>query len=286
MTTLLKGKPVADKIDLSTKEKVEKLVSSGVTPTLAILRVGEKPDDLAYERSAMKKCATLNISVRNVVLEETVSQDEFLSQLQSLNDDPSVNGILMLQPLPKHIDSKRAVELLNPLKDVDGCTATSQASTFANSNNGFTPCTAQAVMEILDFYNIEVSGKNVVVIGRSLVIGKPVSMLLLNKNATVTICHSKTVNLQSVSKKADIVVCAIGKMESLTADYFSENQVIIDVGINFNEEKGKLCGDVDFDNVCDKASFITPVPRGVGSVTTSIMLSHVVESCERMNNAN
>jgi len=281
MAEILKGKPVADQITKQIQKDVEILKNKGITPTLAILRVGEREDDLSYERGAMKRSETCGISVKNVVLPADVKESEFFATLEALNQDASVHGILMFRPLPKHLDNEKARKQINPDKDVDGCTDLSLAGVFTNSAMGFAPCTAQAAVEMLDYYGIDVAGKNVAVLGRSLVVGKPVSMLLMNKNATVTVCHTKTVNTAEISKKADIIIACTGKMESLNAQYFSENQTVIDVGINFNEVKGKLCGDVLFEEAEPIVANISPVPKGVGSVTTAVLVNHVAVAAER-----
>lgn len=278
---LLKGKEVAQEIIQDCKTKTDELKAKGVTPTLAIIRVGEKPDDLSYEKGATKRCNEVGIDIKNVVFDENVEEKQFFDKLEEINNDPNIHGILMFRPLPKHLDSEQARKAINPSKDVDGCSDISLAGVFCKSNIGFAPCTAQAAIEILDYYGIDVQSKNVVVIGRSLVIGKPVSMMLLNKNATVTICHTKTKDITSISKNADIIICATGQMESIDSSYVSNKQTIIDVGISYNEEKQKLCGDCLFEEVEPIVENITPVPGGVGSVTTSVLVKHVVEAAMR-----
>ena len=212
-----------------------------------------------------------------------VTEEEYLDTLDKLNKDITINGILMFRPLPKHIDESKARNMLSAAKDVDGCTDLSLAGVFTNTELGFSPCTAEAAMEILKFYDIPIEGKKVAVIGRSLVIGRPIAMLFMHENATVTICHTKTVDVPSITKEADIVVVASGQMESVGADYLKENQTVIDVGISWNDEKNKLCGDVRFDEVENLVSAITPVPGGVGGVTTSILVKHVVEAAIRQS---
>lgn len=281
MANLLKGKPVADAINQRSKDDIELLKAKGITPTLAILRVGEKPDDISYERNAIKRANDVGVQVKSVVLNQDVDYDTFYKTLDDLNNDNSVHGILMLRPLPKQLDNEKARLSINPNKDIDGCTNGSLSGVFTNTTLGFPPCTAQAAIEILDYYGIDVTGKNITVIGRSLVVGKPLSMMLLNRNATVTICHTKTIDLSSVSRNADIVVSAIGKIETLNKDYFKQGQTVIDVGISWNDVKQKLCGDVLFDEVEPIVENITPVPGGVGSVTTSVLINHVVEACKR-----
>ena len=282
MATILKGAAVTAALNERITEKTAKLREKGVVPTLAILRVGERPDDLSYERGAMKRCEATGVAVKNVVLAEDVASEAFFETLEDLNNDPAVHGILMFRPLPPHIDGEKARQMLNPAKDIDGCTDGSLAGVFTNTKVGFPPCTAQAAMEILEFYGINPAGKKAAVIGRSLVVGRPVSMMLMHKNATVTICHTKTVDMPSVTRDADILIVCTGQMESIGAEYLREGQVVIDVGIGWNEEKGKLCGDVRFEEAETVVDAITPVPGGVGTVTTSVLVSHVVEAAERM----
>ena len=283
MAELLKGKPVADAINERTKSDVLDLKSRGINPTLAILRVGERPDDLSYERGAMKRCEAVGVAVKSVALPEDISEADFMDELDRLNKDDSVHGILMFRPLPSQIDSEKARCAIDPKKDVDGCTDGSLAGVFIGNDTGFAPCTAQAAIEILKYYNVELKGKKVAVIGRSLVIGRPVAMMLMHENATVTICHTKTVDVPAITRDADIIIAASGQMESVGSDYVreDESQILIDVGIGWNEAKGKLCGDTDFDAVEPRVSAITPVPGGVGSVTTSILVSHVVEAARK-----
>lgn len=261
--------------------QVEKLREKGIWPTLAILRVGERADDISYERGAMKRCDAVGVAVKNVILPEDISQEELMEELDQLNKDCDVHGILVFRPLPKHLDEDAVRLAMDPAKDVDGITDGSLAGVFTNTSVGFCPCTAQAALEILDYYGVECSGKRAAVIGRSLVVGRPAAMLLMHKNATVTICHTRTADTPSVTKEADIVVVCAGKMEAIDAPYFRPGQTVIDVGIGFNEEKGKLCGDVDYDVVEPVVDAITPVPGGVGSVTTAVLVKHVVEAAGR-----
>lgn len=280
MAQLLKGAEVVFALNETIKTDVASLVSRGTMPTLAILRVGEKPDDLAYERGAMKRAETVGVAVRQIVLPETVSQEELLAEIAKINADATIHGCLMLRPLPKHIDDQCAREALLPEKDVDGITDGSLAGVFTGTKRGFPPCTAQACMEILSYYGIDPAGKSAVVIGRSLVIGKPVAMMLLQKHATVTICHTKTVDMPSVTKRAEILIVAAGRAGVVGAEYVSAGQTVLDVGINFNTE-GKMVGDVDFATVEPIVDAITPVPGGVGTVTTSVLMAHVVEAAKR-----
>lgn len=283
MAKLLKGKDVVENLNGKLSEKVNELKTKGINPTLAILRVGEKADDLSYERGAIKRCQLVGVDVKVVALPIDVTEEEFFDTLDKLNNDITIHGILMFRPLPKHIDEAKARNMLSPAKDVDGSTDLSLAGVFTNTNLGFSPCTAEAAMEILKYYNIPLSGKKVAVIGRSLVIGRPIAMLLMHENATVTICHTKTVDVPGITKNADIVVVASGQMESVGADYLREGQTVIDVGISWNSEKNKLCGDVKFEEAEGIVDAITPVPGGVGGVTTSILVKHVIEAAIRQN---
>ncbi len=278
---VLKGAPVAAAINEKMIADVTALKERGIEPTLAILRVGERDDDLSYERGAMKRCAAVGVAVKNVVLPADVDSDTFFSTLDGLNKDDAVHGILMFRPLPKHLDGERARQMLAPSKDVDGCTDGSLAGVFTNTKLGFPPCTAQAAMEILDYYGVNCTGKRAVVIGRSLVVGRPAALMLMHKNATVTVCHTKTVDTPSIAREADILIVCAGQMRSVGADSVREGQTVIDVGIHFNEETQKLCGDVRFEEAEPVVDAITPVPGGVGSVTTSVLVSHVVEAAKR-----
>ena len=280
MAQLLKGAEVVSALNDRIKSDVVALALRGATPTLAILRVGEKPDDLAYERGAMKRAETVGVAVRQIVLPETVSQEELIAEIAKINADETIHGCLMLRPLPKHIDDQSAREALLPEKDIDGITDGSLAGVFTGTKRGFPPCTAQACMEILNYYGIDPAGKSAVVIGRSLVIGKPVAMMLLQKHATVTICHTRTVDMPSVTKRAEILIVAAGRAGVVGAEYVSAGQIVLDVGINFNVE-GKMVGDADFAAVEPIVGAITPVPGGVGTVTTSVLMAHVVEAAKR-----
>ena len=277
MAVLLTGKEVSNAVKERVAEGVKTLAQSGITPTLAILRVGERPDDLSYERSAIKVAATLGIEVRSIVLPADATQEQIEAAIDGINDDASIHGCLMFRPLPKGIDETALCNRLDARKDMDGIGLSSLADIFAGTGQGYAPCTAQACIEICDYYNVPVQGKRVVVIGRSLVIGKPVSMLFLQRNATVTICHSRSENLAEITREADVVVCATGRAKAYDARYFSAGQTVIDVGINVDDQ-GNLCGDVDFDSVEPIVATITPVPRGVGSVTTALLMEHVVKA--------
>lgn len=283
MAVIMKGKPVADALDERTKEASAALRERGIRPTLAILRIGERQDDLAYERGAVKRCAADGIEVRNVVLPETVTQDALMSAIRDLNRDETVHGVLLLRPLPKVLDERKACAALDPAKDVDGISAGSMAAVYSGAGTGFAPCTAQAAVELLRFYDITMQGRRAAVVGRSLVIGRPAALLLMQENATVTVCHSRTENLPAVLREADIVIAALGKEEFLGPDCFREGQAVVDVGIHWNEALGKLAGDVQYDKVSGIVSAISPVPGGVGSVTTAVLARHTVEAAERQS---
>ena len=277
MAVLLTGKEVSNAVKERVAEGVKTLTQSGITPTLAILRVGERPDDLSYERSAIKVAATLGIEARSIVLPADATQEQIEVAIDGINNDASIHGCLMFRPLPKGIDETALCNRLDARKDMDGIGLSSLAGIFAGTGQGYAPCTAQACIEICDYYNVPIQGKRVVVIGRSLVIGKPVSMLFLQRNATVTICHSRSENLAEITREADVVVCATGRAKAYDARYFSAGQTVIDVGINVDDQ-GNLCGDVNFDSVEPTVAAITPVPRGVGSVTTALLMEHVVKA--------
>lgn len=281
MAKQLLGKEVTAALNERIKNKVAKLKEKGVEPTLAIVRVGENGSDLSYEKGATKRCDTLGVAVKKYVLPLDVSQEELLKVIDEINHDDKIHGVLMFRPLPKTLNQAVIENALDPRKDIDCMTDLSNSGVFTGKQIGFPPCTPQACMEILDHYGIDPKGKKAVVIGRSLVVGKPAAMMLLKKNATVTICHTKTVDMPSVAREADILLVAAGHAKTVGADFVRPGQVVIDVGINYNEETGKICGDVDYDAVEPIVEAITPVPGGVGSVTTSVLVSHVVEAAER-----
>ncbi len=276
----LLGKPVADGIKEDVSSRVAELRKRDVEPTLAVLRVGERQDDIAYESSILKAASTLGINVNVFAQDESTTCEELLSIIDDINSDASIHGCLIFRPLAKGLDETLICNRLAADKDIDGCGADSLAGVFMDLDEGFAPATACACMAILDHYGIEVAGKRLCVIGRSLVIGKPVAMLALRRNATVTLCHSKTGDVRTFTKDADIVICATGRPKAFDASYFKEGQTVLDVGMNMDED-GVMCGDVDFDDVLPKVANITPVPRGVGSVTTAVLLEHVVSACEK-----
>ena len=283
MGEIIKGKPVGDALSDQLKLECEALVKDGIQPKLAILRVGAKPNDLSYEKGALKKCETIGIQTEVTELPEGTTQDEYIAALEKLNNDASVNGILTFRPLPEGIDEEVIKNVIAAEKDVDCFSPLNTAKLMEGDKSGFPPCTPTAVVEILKHYDVELNGANVAVLGRSMVVGKPAAMLLLNENATVTICHSRTKNLEKVTSQADILVAAVGRAKMIKENFVKEGAVVIDVGINV-DENGNLCGDVDTASVQDKVSMITPVPAGVGSVTTSILAKHVVKACKNQNN--
>ena len=280
MAKQLLGKEVTAALNERIKADVAALKEKGVTPTLGIIRVGERPDDLSYERGATKRCETLGVEYKKYLLPEDVSQEELLKVIDEVNKDDNIHGALMFRPLPKHIDQNVVENALAAEKDVDCQTDASLGGVFTGKQVGFPPCTPQACMEILDHYGIDCTGKKAVVIGRSLVVGKPAAMMLIKKNATVTVCHTRTKDMPSVTREAEILIVAAGRAGVVGKDYVSPGQIVIDVGINVNEE-GKLCGDVAYDEVEPIVEAITPVPGGVGSVTTSVLVGHVVEAAKR-----
>ena len=284
MAKQLLGKEVTAALNEKIKANVAELEAKGVKPTLGIIRVGEREDDLSYERGATKRCETLGVAYEKFLLPADVTQEELMATIDKVNKDDSIHGVLIFRPLPKHLDQAVIENALAPEKDVDCMTDLSMSGVFTGKKIGFPPCTPQACMEILDHYGIDCTGKKAVVIGRSLVVGKPAAMMLVKKNATVTICHTRTVDMPSVAREADIIIVAAGRAGVVGAEYVKEGQTIIDVGINVNAE-GKLCGDVDYAAVEPIVDAITPVPGGVGSVTTSVLVGHVVEAAMRKVNA-
>lgn len=279
MGTLIKGKPVADKIKEDIKAEVKELRAKGVIPKLSIIRVGADPGDISYERGALKVMSELDIDVQVNALPENITQEEFIDFLKKVNSDASVHGILVFRPLPKQLDENVIKYVIDANKDVDCFSPLNVAKVFEGDESGFPPCTPAAVMEMLKYYNVELKGKRAVVIGRSMIVGKPVSMMLLKEHATVTICHSRTQNLPQVASEADVLVVGIGRAKMVNSEYVKDGAVVIDVGINVDAD-GKLCGDADTEDCVRKASLITPVPGGVGSVTTSVLAKQVIKACK------
>ena len=291
MAKRLLGKEVNEALVASLQTRAAALKEKGVTPTLGIVRLGENPSDLSYEKGATKRAEEVGVAVKNYILPETATKEEVLAVIDQVNADDSVHGVLMFRPLPKHLkaDQDEICNRLAPKKDVDSMTHMSNAGVFEGQDLGYAPCTPAACMEILDYYGIDCKGKNAVVIGRSLVVGKPAAMMLMGKNATVTVCHTRTVNTAEICRNADIIVSAAGVLNSLTADFVRPGQVVIDVSINWDENKpnarggkGAIAGDAVFEEVEPIVAAITPVPGGVGSVTTSVLMKHVVEAAEKV----
>lgn len=280
MAEILKGAPAAAALTEELTARCAALRSGGTTPTLAIVRVGGRGDDLAYERGAVKRCEKIGIAVRSFALAADAGQAELLAAIEEINRDRSIHGCLMFRPLPGQMDERAVCEALDVRKDVDCMTERSLAGVFTGSGAGFAPCTAQSVIELLDYYGIELEGRRAAVIGRSLVIGRPVSMLLQARNATVTMCHTRTADMAAVCREADIIVAAAGHAGTVTAEFTNPAQVVVDVGINALPD-GRLVGDVDFDAVAPLVRAITPVPAGVGSMTTAVLCKHVTEAAER-----
>ncbi|NLL81566.1 MAG: bifunctional 5,10-methylenetetrahydrofolate dehydrogenase/5,10-methenyltetrahydrofolate cyclohydrolase [Tissierellia bacterium] len=279
MSQILKGNVVAAKLKEEMKERIAKLNENGKQPKLGIVRLGNDPSDVSYEKSIIKNCDALGIETEVFEKDANMTTDELADFISELNDNDSISAMIMFRPLPKHIDEEVIRNTIKPSKDVDCMHPLNLEKIFEGDMSGFAPATPKAAMEILLYNNIDLEGKNVVVINRSMVVGKPLAMMLLEKNATVTICHSRTKDLKEITKKADIVIPALGKPKFFTMDYFTEESIIIDVGVSMTED-GKLSGDVDYENVADKVKMITPVPGGVGSVTTTILLNQVVYACE------
>lgn len=280
MAQIWKGAPVAAALGQQLTERTARLKAAGVVPTLAILRVGQRPDDISYETGAIKRCQQIGVQVRQFLLPAQCQREKLLDTIEQINTDATIHGCLMFRPLPDRDAEAAACALLSPEKDVDCMTSGSLASVFTGAGAGYPPCTAQACMELPDHYQVPLSGKRVSVIGRSLVIGRPVSMMLQRRDATVTMCHTKTKDLPAVCRDADILLAAAGRAGIVDERFVRPGQIVVDVGINVGPD-GKLCGDVRFDAVAPIVEAITPVPGGVGSVTTAVLVKHVVEAAEK-----
>ena len=280
MAQLLKGAPVAAAITENLIERAEALKAQDVTPKLQMLRIGERTDDVAYERAAQRRCASVGIETEITVLPADCAEVDVIRELQRINLDDTIHGCLMFRPLPKHLNERAICEALSPVKDVDGMTFASLTTVFTRSGEGFAPCTAQSVVELLDHYGVEIEGARTAVIGRSLVIGRPAAMMLLARNATLTMCHTRTKDLPAVCREAELLVVASGHAGAVTTDYVNHDQVVIDVGINAAPDGG-VCGDVLFDEVEPLVRAISPVPSGVGAVTTAVLCKHVIEAAEK-----
>ena len=279
MGNRMSGKEVAETMKGLLKGRVEVLEKEGITPCLTIIRVGARENDLAYEKGAKKRMELIGILCKVLELPENISQQQFEEAFARVNEDPKVHGILLFRPLPEGLDEEPIKKMIDPKKDVDCMSPVNIEKVFSGDASGNAPCTAQAVMEMFHHYQIPISGKRVTIVGRSMVIGKPLAMMLLKENATVTVCHTKTRDLQQECKKAEILVACAGKAKMITKDMVDPETVVVDVGINV-DENGKLCGDVDFENIQEIASYISPVPGGVGSVTTSVLAEHVIKGIE------
>jgi len=280
LAEVLKGKLVADHIKERIRANIERLSKENLFPTLAIVRLGSNPGDISYEKSIIKNCDSVGIKSKVIEKDENITTEELSNLIEELNEDNSISGILVFRPLPKHIDEEVIRNKISPMKDVDCMHPLNLERIFEGDMSGFAPCTPKAAMEVLKYYKIPIEGKNVAVVNRSMVVGKPLAMMLLKDNATVTVCHSRTKDLHEVTNKADIVVVALGKAKFFDEKYFNEKSVVIDVGVSL-DENGKISGDVDYDKVEPIVDKITPVPGGVGSVTTSILLNQVVLACEK-----
>ena len=281
MADVLKGNVVANQIKEQMKKDIEELKKVNKQPTLAIVRLGENPGDVSYEKSIVKNCNNIGIESKVYERDANINTEDLVELLKELNDNKDISGILVFRPLPKHIDEELIRNTINPKKDVDCMHPLNLEKIFEGNMSGFAPCTPKAAMEILRYYDIQLEGKNVVVVNRSMVVGKPLTMMLLERNATVTICHSRTKNLDEITKRADVVVVALGRAKFFDESYFTEDSIIIDVGVSL-DQNGKLSGDADYDKVSPIVNKITPVPGGVGAVTTSILLSQVVLACKNM----
>jgi methylenetetrahydrofolate dehydrogenase (NADP+)/methenyltetrahydrofolate cyclohydrolase len=281
MSIVMKGSEVTAAMKEELLREVEKLVQKGTVPGLAIVRVGARADDLAYERGARKRMEAVGIRCIVTELPQDISQAQFEQAFAAVNDDPATHGILLFRPLPKQLDEEPVRGMINPWKDVDCMSPVNMAKVFSGDESAFAPCTPEAVMEVLAHYGIDLKGKRVTVVGRSMVVGKPLSMLLLKQHATVTICHTRTVDLAGTCRNAEILIAAAGKARMITADFVSENRVVVDVGINVDSD-GNVCGDVDFDAVAPHAAYISPVPGGIGAVTSSVLAKHVVRATNHL----
>lgn len=278
MSQLLKGKPVADKLKEDLILKISHYKNRGIHPKIAIIRIGNKEDDLAYEARVMKNCMALGIEPKSILIQEEVDTQGVIHKIEGLNKDKKIHGIMLFRPLPHHLDEDEIVSAIQPEKDIDCMNPASLSRIFQGNSKVLPPCTPCAVIEILKYYGYALEGLNVVIVNRSMVLGKPLAMLLLKENATVTLCHSKTRDLKEITKKADVVVTGVGRGHYFDTTYFSQETTVIDVGINF--VNGALCGDVKFESVSPVVKGITPVPGGVGAVTSMVLLNHVVDAIE------
>ena len=276
MTVIIDGKELAKKIRQNLKIDCDNLKNKGIYPKLAVIMVGDNPASKVYVRNKNKACEEVGIEYEEFLLDENTTQTQLISLIEDLNKRDDVSGILLQSPIPKNLDINEAFRTISYKKDVDGFHPTNVGK-LALGQDTFVSCTPYGVIKMFEEYNIELEGKNVVILGRSNIVGKPLIQCCLNKNATVTVCHSRTKNLKEYTKKADIVISAIGKPKFVTADMIKDGAIVIDVGIN-RDENNKLCGDVDFENVKEKTSYITPVPGGVGPMTVAMLMNNVIKS--------
>ena len=280
---ILKGAPVAEALSIELSERVRALGERGVVPCLGMIRIGERAGDLSYERSASKRCEALGIAIRKRFLDESVTEQELLAVIAEMNADDTVHGILFFRPLPEGMDMRAICDAIAPEKDVDGVGARSMADVYMGAAHGFFPCTAQAVMEMLHYYQIPVCGKRAVVVGRSLVTGRPAALLLLREHATVSVCHTRTEDLAALTRQADLIVTATGHINTLTREHLTRGQVVIDIGLTYDEARGKLCGDVDHEAAEEIVDAISAVPGGIGAVTSTVLCAHVIEAAETLS---
>ena len=278
--TEYRGMPAVKAMAEEFKNRVAALKEKGIYPKLAVVRVGEREDDIAYEKGITKRFGAVEAEAEVIKLPLDIDEASFEENITRLNADEKVHGILVFRPLPKQLSDDRLKELIRPDKDVDSISMVNTAKVFAGDKTGYAPCTAQAVMELLEHYQADLTGKKVVIVGRSLVVGRPLAMLMLGKNATVTICHTKTKNIEDECRRADILVAGAGSARMIKKNFTNPGQIVVDVGINFVD--GVMCGDVDYDEVSEQVAAITPVPGGIGTVTTSVLLKHTLESAERI----
>ncbi len=272
---ILKGAEISAEIQTEVERQLEAL--GGYVPTLAIVRVGENPDDLSYERGALSRMKKFGLQAVSYAYPQDISMEEFQKEFLRINGDEAVDGILLLRPLPPQLDEEKITRMIDPAKDLDGISPENIARVFLGDERGFAPCTAEAVVRMLKGYRVPIEGKRAVIVGRSAVVGRPLAMLFLKEHATVTVCHTRTRDLERVCREAEILVAAAGKARMIGADHVGEGAVAVDVGINV-DENGKLCGDMDFEAVSEKASMATPVPGGVGAVTTAVLAEHLVRA--------
>ena len=279
MTVIMDGKKVAAHLSEEIKQALEVSEKHGIKPKVAFVRIGDLSDSISYENAAVKRFEKLGMETAQYHFPEDVSTKVFLTKFREINEDYAINGILLLQPLPKHIPMKRVAEIINSFKDIDGMKASNLGKVLTNDPDRLEPCTPAAVMNMLDYYEVDLKGKNVTVVGASAVVGKPLSLLMMNREATVTTCNLYTDNLVEKCKNADVIVSAAGAINLIDEEHVKDGAVVIDVGINFTED-GKMVGDVNYEAVKDKASFITPVPGGIGAITTTVLAYHLVKATE------